>query len=994
MGKNFLGRWLGARGVRKRLALLRRDGKAPDNQQLLTDLDTAIAVKRKTDELKGSSVGTRQLGAAWKDGEPDWDELDAIMAWTDRFHQLIAAIPDHIDVDDSRGWAVDLATQRRDQLAHDKPAGKHLAAYVEAWKALQQTIDKIEKLTEADAELAWGSPDASGFMDKIIETVTAWQANIGRLNDWCYWRRIENDVKEAGLKSLVEAFVSERIRPDEFTGAVERTLLEQWLKAVIDGENVLRQFNSAEHEQRIQTFRELDQRYLSLSRQAVSAKLAANVPQPYGNTSAKSEVGILQRQLKLQRRHMAVRKLIQQLPNLLPRLKPCVLMSPLSVAQYLDAEHAPFDLVVFDEASQIPTWDAVGAIARGDSVVVVGDSKQLPPTNFFAKVANESLESDDDVEELESILDECVASGLPPMRLRWHYRSRHESLIAFSNYHYYNNSLHTFPSPLAETDELGVSMRHIANGIYDRGGSRTNQAEAEAIVEEVVKLLSAPGDGNEKSIGVVTFSVPQQALIEDLIDDARREHPEIEPYFSSDRLEPVFIKNLENVQGDERETMLFSICYGPDDNGRVAMNFGPLNRDGGQRRLNVAITRARERVLVFSSIRADDIDLSRTQREGVAHLKTFLDYAERGPAAIAEATTLTNGEYESPFEQDVGEALEARGWQIDRQVGCSGYRIDLAVRDPENPGRYLLGIECDGAFYHSGKTARDRDRLRQAVLESLGWQLHRIWSRDWWLNPRGELEKLDKVLGAAARASPAQRFSAAPTLTADIPSSSSGITSVKDAAVDSPAADEDRDDDIATEPAIAPGASVYDAYASQRVIGDAESFYDDRHRSRVRKIIRNVLTQEAPIHVDLLTHRLMPHWQLSRQTDRVNRRMDELLKAMVEDGQVAIRDRILWQPTQKPDSYARFRVPAPHDHDVRKIDHIPAEELANACHAVLQQQISLPLEDLCRQVANMFGVARMTGRIEKIIHLGVRLLAETNRCQLGEDGTTTLPVNQ
>ena len=423
-------------------------------------------------------------------------------------------------------------------------------------------------------------------------------------------------------------------------------------------------------------------------------------------------------------------------------------MSPISVTQYIDASYPPFDLVVFDEASQMPVWDAVGAIARGTSLVVVGDPKQLPPTNFFNRTDSDELaEADEDVvEDMESILDECIAAQLPEQHLRWHYRSRHESLIAFSNKQYYDNGLITFPSPQSVT---AVKFR-AAQGVYDAGASRTNRKEADAVVKEIVRRLKDP-ELSRYSIGVVTFSISQQALIEDLLDEAKDKDPELEAL--SERVEePIFIKNLESVQGDERDVILFSVCYGPDRAGKISMNFGPLNKTGGERRLNVAITRARWEVMVFSSLTADKINLSRTRAAGVRDLKYFLDYAERGTAALSEVAAVDpDAGTESYFEEEVSKALRSVGHEVHHQIGCSGYRIDMAIVDPEKPGSYLLGIECDGANYHRSRTARDRDELRQSVLEGLGWKLHRIWSTDWWHSPKQELEKIEKAIERTKR---------------------------------------------------------------------------------------------------------------------------------------------------------------------------------------------------------------------------------------------------
>jgi superfamily I DNA and/or RNA helicase/very-short-patch-repair endonuclease len=429
-------------------------------------------------------------------------------------------------------------------------------------------------------------------------------------------------------------------------------------------------------------------------------------------------------------------------------------MSPLSVAQYLDAAHSNFDVVVFDEASQIPVWDAVGAIARGKQLIVVGDPKQLPPTNFFNRAddAEDTAlgnEEDAPVQDLESILDECLGAGLPTIRLEWHYRSRYESLITFSNHRYYDCRLITFPSPV--TNDLAVKL-NLVGGIYDRGATRTNRTEADAIVKEIVEHFSDESR-RKLTMGVVTFNQPQQRLIETLLDEELRKHPEIEHRIAEHGSERLFVKNLENVQGDERDLILFSIAYGKDAAGKMAMNFGPINQEGGQRRLNVAITRARTGVTIYSSIHPDDIDLSKTRSAGVTDLKNYLEFAIRGPCAIVEQALPTGLEPESPLEVEVIRALRSKGWTVHPQVGCSGYRIDMAVVHPQERGKYLLGIECDGATYHSLSTARDRDRLRQFVLEGLGWTLHRVWSTDWWNDPERESEKLETSLNKQLAAS-------------------------------------------------------------------------------------------------------------------------------------------------------------------------------------------------------------------------------------------------
>ena len=396
---------------------------------------------------------------------------------------------------------------------------------------------------------------------------------------------------------------------------------------------------------------------------------------------------------------------------------------------------------------------------------MVGDPKQLPPTRFFERQIpghdGDEETIDVEVEDLEFILDECIGAGIPSFELTWHYRSRHESLIAFSNKADHGGRLVTFPSPV--TQDNAVSFRHVPDGVYARAGARTNQPEARAVVAEAVSVLrEALEGGRNRSLGIVTFNAEQQALIENLLDDARRQDPLLEPFFSEEATEPVLIKNLESVQGEERDVMLFSLTYGPDQTGRVGMNFGPLNQVGGERRLNVAVTRAREALLVFGSLRPEHIDLSRTTAIGVAHLKQFLDFAMHGSRAFARAATGPLGDYESPFEAAVAERLGAKGWILHPQIGVSGFRIDLGVVDPDAPGAFLAGVECDGATYHRAATARDRDRLRQVVLEGLGWRIVRIWSTDWWTNAAREIDRLHIALLAALADARAKRNAAEP----------------------------------------------------------------------------------------------------------------------------------------------------------------------------------------------------------------------------------------
>lgn len=523
--------------------------------------------------------------------------------------------------------------------------------------------------------------------------------------------------------------LSERIWRDLGAAAdtFDRSIAEATLNEILRTELALASFSGMKREEQILEFRRLDALFAELSKHVIRAKLARELPQGrLGDCPDGCELGLIRRECAKKARQKPIRQLLAEAKGVVARLKPCFLMSPLSVAQYLPAE-ASFDLVVFDEASQIPVWDAIGVIARAKQCVVVGDPKQMPPTNFFQK--GEADNGEEEGEDLESILDECLAAGLHSAYLSWHYRSRHESLIAFSNAHYYDGRLCTFPSA-RPTACLGVGYHYVEGGVYESKGSRTNRAEAEALVDYLFARLAA-AEGKPRSAGVVTFSMAQKELIEDLLEERRAADPRFEAYFAESGEEPFFVKNLENVQGDERDVILFCVGYAKGPDGRFLMNFGPLNRAGGERRLNVAVTRAKEQVVVFASCKSTEIDLNRTQAVGAAHLKAFLAYAEQGGTADAVGAA---DERRDRFAECVAGFLTANGYAVERRIGCSSYRIDLGVKDPARKDVYLAAVECDGESYASALTVRDRDQLRPSVLRSLGWNVVRVWSADWALD--------------------------------------------------------------------------------------------------------------------------------------------------------------------------------------------------------------------------------------------------------------------
>lgn len=769
-----------------------------------------------------------------------------------------------------------------------------------------------------------------------------------RLVRWCSWVHARGEALNNGLGAFVKS-LEEGLEPARLSRAFEVNYCRSWLNHVVTGDPVLRTFASAEHEHRIAEFRAIDDRYTQLAIARIRAQLTTSIP-GRESPSAGSEWGILRHELTKKKRHLPLRDLMARIPEVVTALTPCLLMSPLSIAQYLALSKAAFDIVVFDEASQIAVWDAVGAIARGKQVVMVGDPKQLPPTSFFSRGEDET-EADGDVpEDMESILDECIAAGIPRMQLSWHYRSRHESLIAFSNRRYYEGRLVTFPSPV--TDDRAVRLFPVT-GLYEKGGARTNLPEARALVRHLLARLKDEEFARAGySIGVVTFNSEQQKLIEDLLDAARREDPSIEPFFSPDNLEPVFIKNLESVQGDERDLIYFSITYGPDITGKISMNFGPMNRNGGERRLNVAITRARRELQVFSSLRPDQIDLSRTQSAGVSELKHFLEFAARGPRAFAEFVTGSRGAAESPFEESVATALRARGWVVHTQVGASGYRIDLGIVHPDFPGAYLAGVECDGAAYHRSATARDRDKLREHVLVGLGWKIVRIWSTDWWIDPVNTLDRLVERLGAILETSRSKKTTNA-------------------SAVPGPSV-ESEPDVAAPEETITAPTGAGEAFKGNRdrtgspspAAADSSKFFDRSYDHELARIVSEIVEREGPVLDEVLSRRVarLHGWQ--RTGGRINERVSAIASKTFQKTVEELGGTFFWPAGLEAGSRIAFRPGLD-----RTVDEICMPELVSLALDIINSGAN---EDVVAVLAKSVGLQRLRTasrpRLESAVH--------------------------
>ncbi|MDR2652807.1 MAG: DUF3320 domain-containing protein, partial [Prevotellaceae bacterium] len=731
------------------------------------------------------------------------------------------------------------------------------------------------------------------------------------------------------------------------------------IQYIISKEKTLEMFNGNSFNDAITKFKNLTATFEILAQKELCAKLSANIPSLSVTAMQNSEVGILNRAIKSNGRGISIRKLFDQIPILLSRLCPCMLMSPISVAQYIDPNADKFDLIVFDEASQMPTYEAIGAIARGKNIVIVGDPQQLPPTNFFS--TNTSDEDNLEIEDLDSILDDCLALSMPSKYLLWHYRSKHESLIAFSNAQYYDNKLFTFPSP--DNIESKVRFVHI-KGQYDKGKTRQNKLEAQAVVKEISRRLSNK-TLCKKSIGVVTFSSMQQTLIEDLISELFVKNPDIEK-IAYESNEPLFIKNLENVQGDERDIIIFSVGYGPDSMGKVSMNFGPLNRQRGERRLNVAVSRARYEMIVYSSLLPDMIDLNRTSASGVAGLKYFLEYAQQGKRTMPNPDT--NNLPEKAIEDIVANELEKQGYKVHTHIGSSGYRVNIGIVDDTNPSRYILGILCDGDNYQQAKTARDREVVQNNALRLLGWNIYRIWTMDWWENPQKVLNKIVEEI---------EYIKTNQNNPPEEPEVINCKIEIKQNSITLPTIVQ----------AVIPDNRQPYIYASLMPVEyPSEAFFSTANQMLILSQIQTTIETEAPVSRLTVRKRVMTAWNINR----IIRRLDDYFETLLntppfyrEIGNDC--PDFFWLNEEQYKYYDIYRPESNRD-----VLDLPTVEIANGIKQILTEQLGLPVSELIRATMQLFGFRALSNNIDAAMKRGLNEAIKRNYIKIDNNDRATI----
>lgn len=905
-------------------------GKLPNTyEERLSLIDQIIAGQRALRSIReGSMVGEAAFGTFWRREKSDWNQLEAVLDWVARqrdagleagFRQMFASVGDQ----------------------------KYVAELVKLFDsrltALREEAQKLSGELSLDFGVAFNAPDiAHVSIQALKERCVAWLSHLEELTRWNNYFLRARRARELGLSVLVERLETGIVQTAAIADCFDRVYFSQLLRDIIRKKPEIAQFDGALHDNHVTEFKQLDRDRLALAKYRVLSTHHQCMPLSSGVGPA----GIVKSELERKRGHRTVRRLLKDAGSVLQAIKPVFMMSPLSVAQFLEPGAVEFDLLVVDEASQVQPVDALGAISRCKQIVVVGDSKQLPPTRFFARLTSDSGETDDEedslqtaeAKDIESILGLCGARGLPQTMLRWHYRSRHHSLIAVSNREFYEDRLYIVPSPYSAAAGLGVKFNYVAEGVFDSGGSGTNRVEAKAICRAVVDHARKTPN---LSLGAAAFSVRQRQAILDELELVRRENPDIEAFFSDHATEPFFVKNLENVQGDERDVIFISVGYGRDVHGYMAMRFGPLSNEGGERRLNVLISRAKKRCEVFSSITADDIDLERASGRGVAALKTFLSFAQTGRLATAQASGL---EEQSPFEEAVRRAVESLGYEVVPQVGIAGFFIDLAVVDRERQGRYILGIECDGAAYHSCRSARDRDRLRQAVLEDHGWIIHRIWSTDWFQRPNEQLRKVEEAIKRA-------KVIVDEVTRNETPFMGSKVTGVSDDCIEREIVSEI--DDRGLERLAKPYSEATFEVPRNREPHELST-------KEMANIVLRILEHEGPVHEDEVVTRVRGLWGLSRAGTRIQDVVAKGVRSLLvtkkckrEDGFLTIPDKPVPVRNRRDVSSANLRKP----------ELLPPVEIRAAILALIDAHHGAVRKEIPVAVARMLGFKTTSGQL-------------------------------
>jgi len=776
--------------------------------------------------------------------------------------------------------------------------------------------------------------------------LASWQADPEGLRSWVAYLAIAKEANRKGLGALVNTLAKGELAVSDALGVFDLSYYEAVLQALVQRDRALAGFDGLRQSQVVASFASLDEERMRLARYEVVKAHHSKIPRQGGATGP---TAILIGEMARKKGHLPIRQLMQRCAPAIQALKPVFMMSPLSVAQFLPAGALDFDMLVIDEASQVQPIDALGAIARCKQLVIVGDERQLPPTRFFSKALGDGGDREDDesgaqASDVESILGLCRARGLPERMLRWHYRSRHQSLIAVSNQQFYEGKLFIVPSPYTSEAGVGLRLHHLPEAIYDRGNTRTNPKEAKAVA---LAVLAHAQNTPQLTLGVATFSTAQRRAILDELELLRRQHPETEGFFADHPAEPFFVKSLENIQGDERDVIFISVGYGRDAQRHMTMNFGPVSSDGGERRLNVLISRAKSRCEIFTSITDEDIDTDRAKGKGTFALKLFLNYARTGRLTL---TAEKRDVKQSVFEQEVAQALRARGYDLHTDVGLAGFFVDIAVASPDEPGRYILGIECDGQSYRDARSARDRDRLRESVLRDKGWQVYRVWSSDWFHRPEAELEKLVAAI---------ERAKSDPGTLESSPKSSDRAVPVEILTVDR--------GEVA-EMGLIETQSPPDTESYIEASFAVPSNQFELHlvpTGQLAAIVRQIVEVESPIHRSEVVTRARTLWGLQRAGSRIQQAVEEAIASAVSLGGVQIVEKeFLASPGKEVRVRDRSMVESL---TLRRPEFLPPSEIDSSLIKVVQDNLGAKAEELVTMISRQFGYKSTSPQLRRVI---------------------------
>ncbi len=909
----------------------------------LAALQAAAAILKTRTAADGPLLGAAAFGTQWQGEASRWSCLREIIQWA----AGNGPDPDALVVQKAVGRCID--QQEVDEAA------------TEITRATPTLITGTQAVFEAllfDPVAAFGAERVSLIpLDRLVPQMAVWIERAEDLSKWTAYTAKAQEARAKGLADLVDRLEEGRLDAGSVVPEFEKAYFEALFDWMVKDDPELVRFDGDGHTRLVREFAALDQNRITLARREVAARHHERLPRQDGGVGP---IAILRGEIAKRRNHLPIRQLMKRAGPAIQCLKPVLMMSPLSVAQFLEPGGLTFDLLVIDEASQIQPVDAIGAIARCRQIVVVGDDKQLPPTRFFDKV----LAGDDDDEDetttnitdVESVLGLCVSKGIPQRMLRWHYRSRHQSLIAISNRQFYEDKLFIVPSPYTAGAGMGLAFHHLSDTVYESGA---NIEEAKQVAEAIVRHAR---ENPNLSLGVATFSTKQRRAVLDELERLRRLNKDTEDFFTNGHpAEPFFVKNLENIQGDERDVIFISVGYGKNAAGSMSMSFGPLNRDGGERRLNVLISRAKRRCDVFSSITDGDIDTEKAKGKGVFAFKLFLHFARTGALTMGHKT---DRDHDSPFEQQVADALKARGYIVHPQVGLAGFFIDLAVADIDRPGRYILGIECDGIAYHGAGSARDRDRLRKAVLEDHGWILHRIWSADWFNRPQQELVKVMAAIDAAKEELAARDGAAAVTVRA-VPIE---IVTVERETVTEvglqPIADMNG--------GLGKGRLAVPSYVQATLDVKPDSELHEVTLGMMEDLVLQIVRCEGPIHRDEIVTRLRDHWGLQRAGGRIRQAIENGIAVAVESGGLSRDGDFYTVPGQEIAVRDRSEAQSP---TLRKPEMLAPMEIQKAVLVYAAAKLCVTEEEAVTGVSRLFGFRSTSAQLKNLI-AGVIAAAE------------------